>query len=87
MELLDHIREASRATAEAVLEHSHALRAYSLRVTPNAAPVAPVAISEPAASVSLREAVAAFLQHGLEEEWAVSTVNKREAMLEVLWEW
>ncbi len=92
MELLDHVREASKAAAEAALEHSQALRVYDLRQTSAAAPGSPsaasVAVSTPAASVSLKEAAAAFLQHGLDADgWAVSTFNKREAMLDVLLEW
>ena len=92
MELLDHVREASKAAAEAALEHSQSLRVYDLRQTPAAAPAspaaAPMAASENNISVSLKEAVAAFLRHGIEAEgWAVSTANKREAMLDVLLEW
>ncbi len=78
MELLDHIREARNAAAEAALEHSKSLRVYDIRKAPAAGPATePATGSEPVESVSLKEAAAAFLQHGLEAEgWAVSTFNK-----------
>jgi len=101
--LLDHIREAQKAAAEALLEHSQDLRVYRLTepheaaatnapaptesVSGQADALAIQAGAEPA-SVLLSEAVESFLRHGQEAEgWVVSTYNKREAILEVLMEW
>lgn len=97
--LLDHIREAQKAAAEAMLEHSQDLRVYRLteprKAAPASAPASSQAVTKqeeipslPDQSVALFDAVGAFLRHGHEAEgWVLSTYNKRQAILEVLTEW